>query len=406
VVDGYTLTFAAALLTGGALGDSFGARRGFGLGLGLFALASAACGLAPVTGALVAARFVQGLGAALLVPCSLALVRVAYPDAGDRGRAVSIWIGAGGAAVAAGPVIGGLLIDALGWRAIFLVNVLVGAVGIAFTATRLTAALPVPRRIDVVGLLTALAAVGGLTFVLIEGPHLGWTGPVVLGAAAAMVLGAVMFVRYEGRVPEPMFPLELARRPAFVGASLAAGLITLAFFGVVFVLSLFFQQILGQSALVAGLSFLPMTGLIGGANLAAPAVARRIGSLPTIIAGELIFAVGLLGVLTVNAHSSELAVALALVPIGLGGICVPPLTSRLLDAVPPELAGVAAGAYNATRQVGAAIGVAVFGALVVSTRGSQFLRGMRLSLLMGSGAIVVGAALSLALLRHRAAVSD
>jgi DHA2 family methylenomycin A resistance protein-like MFS transporter len=397
IVDGYTLVFAAGLLGAGALGDRLGARGTFAAGLALFALASAACGLAPSTGALVAARFAQGLGAALLVPCSLALLRHTYTDPVARARAIAVWAGAGGAAIAAGPVAGGLLIDAAGWRSIFLVNVLVGATGLVVVARRVASVAGVGRRLDVGGQVTAVLAVGGLTYALIEGPRLGWTDPSVVAAAAASLIGAAGFAACETRALDPMLPPALARRRPFAGAALTGCLLNLAFYGQVFVLSLFFQQVRGESALEAGLSFLPMTALITVANLAAPRLAHRVGARPTIVAGVLVCAGGMAALLAVGPHTPGVAVGLALLPIGIGaGLSVPPLTAALLDAVPAALAGVASGAFNASRQVGGAIGVGLFGALLASHRGASFVHGMRLSLLAAVAALLAAATISAA----------
>lgn len=402
IVDGYALTFAAALMTGGALGDSFGARRMFAIGLCVFALASAGCGLASSPGLLIAARFIQGFGAALVVPCSLALVHSVYPDVRARSHAVGVWSAAGGAAVAAGPVIGGVLIHTLSWHAIFLVNVLVGAIALVVTFACVRSVPRVPRRVDFGGQFTAVAAIGGLTYALIEGPRLGIGAPIVLFAIAITIIGAAAFVRCEQRASEPMLPLALARRPVFAGATLAGSLLNLAFYGLVFVLSLFFQQIMGQSALQAGLSFLPMTALIMVANLSAPHLAVRLGTIVTIVIGELLAAAGLAAVLAVGPHSQDWLVAAVLLPIGIGvGLSIPPLTSRVLDSVPATLAGAASGAFNATRQVGGAIGVALFGALLGD--GAQvtgFMHGMRWSLVIASAVTIVGIALTLVFVRN------
>lgn len=403
IVDGYALTFAAALMTGGALGDSFGARCMFAIGLGVFALASAGCGLATSPGILIGARFIQGFGAALVVPCSLALVHSAYPDVCARSHAVAVWSAAGGAAVAAGPVIGGVLVHTLSWHAIFLVNVLVGVIALVVTFAVVQSVPRVARRIDLAGQITAMAAIGGLTFALIEGPRLGLDAPVVWIAIVVTVAGAMAFIRCEQRAGEPMLPLTLVRRPAFMSATLAGALLNLAFYGQVFVLSLFFQQIMGQSALQAGLSFLPMTAFIMVANLSAPYLAARIGATTTIVAGGLLAAAGLASVLAVGPYSRAWLVAGALLPIGIGvGLSIPPLTSRMLDAVPATLAGAASGAFNATRQVGGAIGVALFGALLGdAAQATGFMYGMRWSLVIASAVTLIGVTFTLILADNR-----
>jgi MFS transporter, DHA2 family, methylenomycin A resistance protein len=402
VVDGYALVFAAGLLTGGALGDTLGARRVFAIGLALFALASAGCGLAASAGALIAARFAQGVGAALLMPCSLALLRAAFADEQARARAVAVWAAAGGGAVAAGPVIGGLLIDTLGWRSIFLINLALGAAILGLTVARVPVSERRHAHIDTCGQVAAVAAVGGLTFAVVEGPRLGWSAPSVTIALVVAVTGAAGFVSCERRAASPMLPPALARRRSFVGAALVGALLNCAFYGQVFVLSLFFQHARHQTPLQAGLSFLPMTALITVANLAAPRVARRVGPLRTIIGGQVVMAAGLIAVATVDAHTRWWALALALLPIGVGGgLTIPPLTHQLLESVPAQLAGVASGALNASRQLGGAIGVAGFGALLAA-HSADFTAGMHLTGLAAAAATLAGAPLAATLLSPRA----
>lgn len=398
IVDSYTLAFAAVLLTGGALGDSLGARRVFVAGLAVFTAASAGCGLAPSTATLIAFRVVQGLGAALIAPCALALVRNAFREPDRRARAVAVWVAAGGAALAAGPVLGGLLVHVLSWRAIFLANVALGLVGIVVAGKRVLHAPRRQRRLDPAGQLTAVVAIGGLTFVLIEGSHLGWTHPAVTLVLTAAVLGVVAFVAAERRAVEPMLPPELTRDPAFVGAAAVGGLLNLAFYGQVFVFSLFFQQVLGLSALVTGLCFLPMMVLVAASNLAAPTLSHRFGAPRVIIGGELLLFAGLLLALTAAPGMSAWLVALTLLPVGMAAVCIPPLTSLLLESVPAPLAGVGSGAFAASRQAGGAIGVAVFGALLGP--GSGFITGMQRSLIAASGAALLAAALTAWLVRQ------
>jgi DHA2 family methylenomycin A resistance protein-like MFS transporter len=397
IVDSYTLAFAAVLLTGGALGDGVGARRVFVAGLAVFTAASAGCGLAPSTAVLIGFRVAQGLGAALIVPCALALVRNAFHDPVRRGRAVAVWVAAGGAALAAGPVLGGLLVHVLNWRAIFLANVALGVAGILVAGARAVSAPRRPRRLDPAGQVTAVVTIGGLTFVLIEGSHLGWTHPAVIVVLAAAVLGAVAFVAAEKRAAEPMLPPALARDTAFAGAAAVGGLLNLAFYGQIFVFSLYFQQVLGKSALVTGLCFLPMTVVVAASNLAAPSLSRRFGAPAVIIGGELVLAAGLLLARTAGPGVPAWLVALTLVPVGLAAVSIPPLTSLLLESVPAPLAGVGSGAFAASRQAGGAIGVAVFGALLDS--GGGFLAGMRHSLVVASGAALLAAVLTTWLVR-------
>ncbi|MET8155961.1 MFS transporter [Sphaerisporangium sp. NPDC005289] len=388
VVDGYTLMFAALLLTGGSLGDRLGARRVFAGGLGLFALASLACGLAVSPAMLIAARFVQGIGAAAQLPASLAMIRHGYPGQAERTRAIAIWAAAGGAAVAAGPVLGGLLIAALGWRSLFLVNLVIGAIGLLLT-TR--AAAPSPgtgRRLDLPGQLAAVLTLCALTFGLIEGGSLGWSSLPVQAALAAAVVGGALFVWWERRTAEPMLPTRLFARPASSSAGVVGFAMNFAYYGIVFLLSLFLQNQRGYSALVTGLMFLPMTATVTAANLLGGRLTGRLGPKVPMVAGQLLFAVGLLGLLWAGHTAPDWVIWLAMLPIGIGGgITVPAMTSALLESVEPAHAGVASGALNGVRQVGGAVGVALFGTLV----SGGFLPGLRLSLAIASSVLAVGA---------------
>jgi MFS transporter, DHA2 family, methylenomycin A resistance protein len=359
-------------------------------------VASAACGLAPSTEALIVARLAQGLGAALLVPTSLALLWAVFDEEQARSRAVAVWAAAGGAAVAAGPVVGGVLIDTVGWRSIFLINVLVGALVLAITAAHVERVRARGGRIDIGGQLTATLAIGGLIFAIIEGPRMGWVSPGALAALASALLGSAAFVACERRLRDPMLPPTLARRPIFGGAAAIGALFQFGFYGQVFVLSLFFQQARGELPLQAGLSFLPMTGLVAVSNLIAPRIARRLGQLTTIAVGELILAAGFLGLISVGLHTPWWIIALAMLPIGIGaGLIVVPLTDRLLTGVPPDLAGVASGAFNASRQVGAAVGVALFGALL--SGGQAFIGEARLTFALSAAAALLAVPLTRAL---------
>ncbi|HYZ81174.1 MAG TPA: MFS transporter, partial [Solirubrobacteraceae bacterium] len=250
VVDGYTLGFAVLLLSAGSLGDRLGGRRVFEAGLWLFTAASAACALAPSVPMLVAARLFQGLGAALLVPSSLALLRAAYPDARERARAVGIWGGVAGVAAASGPIIGGLAVSVVSWRAVFFVNVPIGLIGLWLAARHLPPrAEPTGGGLDPVGQLAGVLALGLLTFGLIDSAVL----PLV-----AFPFALAAFVALERRIKRPMLPLGLFRSHTFSGSSYVGLAINLGFYGQLFVISLYFQQVRGYSALQTGLALLPM----------------------------------------------------------------------------------------------------------------------------------------------------
>ncbi|GAA3515232.1 MFS transporter [Actinocatenispora rupis] len=397
VVDGYALVFAALMLSAGALSDRVGARQAFGGGLVLFAVASMACGLAPNLGVLVAARFVQGAAAAVLMPASLALVRQGFPDRVKRARAIAVWTVGGAVAVAAGPVLGGALTASVGWRWIFFVN-LPAAVLALVLLTRVPRSPRLPARLDVVGQVTAVVTMGALTYGVIEGGATGFGRPRVVAALVVAVVAAVVFLAAQARGTHPMLPLPLFRSRV-VGVSLVIGfMLNAAYYGGVFLFSLYLQQQRGQSALHAGLMFVPMTALVAVVNLASARLAERFGPRVPMIAGQVVGAAGLLGLLTVGGHTDVWGVAALMVPVGLGGaLTVPALTALLLDAVPADRAGTASAVLNTARQVRGAIAVAVFGALVAGA--DTFLAGMRWSVLLAAAGLVVTTVATLTLPR-------
>ncbi|SDN76958.1 MFS transporter, DHA2 family, methylenomycin A resistance protein [Actinacidiphila guanduensis] len=361
VVDGYTLALAALMLSTGALSDRVGAGRAFCGGVVLFTAASAACGLAPGLAVLVGARVVQGAAAAVVLPSSLALVRQAFPDAAGRGRAISLWAAGGSVAVALGPVAGGALTSAWSWRGIFFVNLPVGAVALLLAARTGRS----PRRrtpLDLPGQATAVVALAALTYAVIEGGRAG----LLAGAVAAVAFAG--FLRIESRHPHPVVPLGLFGERALTVSLAAGAAVSFAFFGAFFALSLYFQQVRGESALTTGLLFLPMTMLISSVNVISGKAADRYGPRAPMAVGQAVAAGGLLLLLTAGAGTPSVLVALAMIPFGAGAaFAVPALTAAAMGAVAAERAGMAAGLLNACRQVAAGLSVAVFGSLVSGT---------------------------------------
>ena len=385
VVSAYTIAFAAFILTAGAMGDRVGARRVYAAGFAVFTAASVACALAPTALVLVAARGVQGLGAAILVPNSLALLNHAYPDERERGRAVAIWAAGASLALTAGPLAGGALIAWVGWRSIFLVNLPIGLVGLWLTWRYVgETSRAAHRQLDLAGQLAGIGALGCLAGALIEGGAVGWRqGWVIVGFAASAVL-AGLFVLREARAQQPMLPLSLFRNRVFALTSGIGLLVNVAFYGLIFLLSLYFQRVNGLSPFQTGLAFLPMMAAVLPVNLLAPRVAERLGAPATIAAGAAIAAIGCMALLGIGRGTSYWALCTQLVAIGAGlGLLVPPLTSALLGNVEKTRSGIAAGVLNATRQTGSVLGVALFGSLV--GRGA-FLAGAK-------GALIVSAVL-------------
>ena len=395
IVDGYVVVFSALLLSSGTLSDRVGASRALAAGFIGFTLASAACGLAPALAFLLAARVVQGAAAAIMLPASLALVRQVFPDAKKLARAIAIWTAAGGAAVAAGPVIGGLLTGAIGWRAIFFVNVPVGLLGVA-ALTRVTPSPRRPARFDLPGQIAAIAAVAALAIGVIQGGHQGFGSPVALVSLTVFAVAAAAFVAVERHVAVPMVPLGIFRSKTVSSTTVAGLIVSFAFYGQVFVLSLFFQQALGYSPAVTGLMFVPMTGVVAGVNLLAGRLVQRHGPRAPLVAGQLVFAGGLLGCLAFGHGTPIVVIELLLVPVGIGaGLTVPPLTTAFMDHIRAGQAGLGAGVLNSSRQLGSALGVAVFGALL----GANFVTGLHLSLLLSAGTMLAAAVLTLRYVR-------
>ncbi|MFF8195084.1 MFS transporter [Streptomyces bobili] len=395
VVDGYTLMFAALLLSAGSITDRVGARQAFGAGLAVFVVASAACGFAPNLGVLVAARLVQGMGAAVIVPASLALIREAYPDQAKRARAISIWAMGGSVGAAAGPVAGGVL-TLIDWRMIFFVNLPVGLLAL-FLLSRTRRS---PRRpgtgFDWLGQLAAVVAMGGLTYAAIEAGVDGFGVPRVITAFTVAVIAGVVFLVAQARGKSPMVPMPLLRARTMLISSTVGFALNIGFYGMVFLLSLYLQQARGLSPPATGMAFLPMTLLTAFVSPTAAWFAARFGSRMPIITGQLVMAVGLVILGLAPQTAPTWLVVVLMIPVGAGGsLAVPALTSLLLDRVPAERSGTASGVLNASRQVGGALAVAAFGALV--SQHATFYHGLRTSLLFAAALVLATAATSLLL---------
>lgn len=362
VIDGYTLSFASLLLLAGGLADRLGAKRLFVIGLVLFTLASAACGLAPDARSLIVARVVQGMGAALFMPSSLSLLGRAYPDPRRRAQAIGIWSSLTAIAGASGPLVGGLLVATFGWRSIFLVNV---PLGIAGSALAVWAIAPTPaterRSLDLGAQAVGASALAAFTWALIERAPRGWASPAVIGALVASFVGAALFVAWEKRARQPMLPLHLFQSRTFSTTSAGALLYAAAFFGGLLVLSLYFQRIRGESAALAGLHITAITVTFGVTSIVAGRLAGRYGPRRPILVGLALLSVGafILSGLTLSTPFAAVGPVLGLIGLG-AGLVAPPMNAAILASVPPSFAGIGGGVLNASRQIGTALGVAVF----------------------------------------------
>ncbi|HEX6228789.1 MAG TPA: MFS transporter [Solirubrobacterales bacterium] len=364
-VNGYTLSFAVLLATGGRLGDIFGRRLTFLIGVVVFALSSATAGLAPDTASLVASRVAQGVGAALMMPATLSIVTDAFP-AEERGKAMGTWAGVSALALAVGPVLGGFLTEHVSWRAIFYLNipVAVGAVAAALFAVRESRDTTVGRQVDYPGVAILTAALTALVLALVEGNAWGWGSTEIVALLVGAGIGLVAFVAVELRVSAPMVEFHFFSDRNFLGAVVVALIVSFAMLGVFFFLALYMQNILGYSALEAGVRFLPSTLMIVLVAPLAGRAADRIGSRWLIVAGLVIVAASLyiFSGIAVNSSYGELLPGFMLLGIGIA-LTMSPMTSAAMNAVAVEKAGIASGVLSMFRMVGGSLGVAVTGAI-------------------------------------------
>ncbi len=411
IVSAYALTFAVLLLSGGKLADMFGRRRVFLLGLAVFALSSLLCGLAPDAHVLIAARAVQGVGAALMMPATLAIISATFPPK-ERGLAIGIWAGVSAMALAIGPLVGGLLTEHVDWSWIFYINVPIGALGIVAGRIIIQESRDMSRvqSLDVPGLVTNAAALLALTFGLIEANRYGWTSPTILALFAAAAAGLAAFAAIEHRRRAPMLDLSLFRSSTFTGANIVAFLVTLAMFGVFFFMSIFVQRILGYSPVEAGAIFLPMTVLI--ILIAPPAgkLSDKVGS-RWLMAGGLTLVGGSLVIfsrLGVDSGFWDMLPGLLVGGAGMASVMTP-MSAAVMSSVPVDKAGVASGVLNTSRQIGGALGIAMMGALLTSRESSAlaagasapeaFIDGFRLALLVAAVIAFAGAVVAALLVR-------
>ncbi len=409
VVDAYTLLFASLLLSAGAVGDRLGAKRVFTAGFVLFAVASLACGLAPSVGTLIAARAVQGIGAAALVPPSLALLTHACgDDQKKRASAIGLWTAAGGVSIAAGPVVGGFLIQALGWRSIFLVNLPLVALGVALT-WRFVPETPHGdrgRHLDLKGQALAVLTLSSLTAAIIEIGPSGLTSGIVIGLFSLGIVGAAAFLTVEARSSSPMLPLHFFRNRTFSAATAVGTLANLSYYGVIFVLSLYLQQVKGYGVIPSGLAFLPLTATFILVNIAAGKIVGKVGSRIPMVAGFLVCGLGfwLLAGLDADTSYWRMVPGFVLIPAGMG-TAVPAMTAALLASVEKKWSGTASGVLNTSRQAGGTVGVAAFGALV-GQHHETIVPGLHSSVSVCAGLLLTAAVISFFGIRHRDALKS
>jgi EmrB/QacA subfamily drug resistance transporter len=405
-VNAYTLTFAVFLLTGAALGDRFGRRRLFALGLGLFTVASAAAALAPSIDWLIAARAVQGVGGAIVTPLTLTILSDAFP-AQRRGVALGAWSGIAGLAVATGPLVGGAVVEGISWQWIFWLNVPIGIALLPLALLRLRETHGPDKALDLPGLGLVSAGLFGIVYGLVNGNADGWGSPSIVGSLAAGGALLAAFVAWELRAREPMLPLRFFRDRAFAAANGASLLMYFGMFGSIFLLTQFFQTAQGYSPLEAGLRVLPWTMMPIFVAPLAGALSDRIGGRPLMATGLALQAVGLAWIAAVSSAGTGYASLVAPFVLSGAGMAMffAPVANVVLSAVRPAEEGKASGANNAIREIGGVFGVAVMASIFSSYGGYEspatFVDGLVPAVWVGAIVVGVGAAASLLIPRIR-----
>jgi len=410
IVTGYALTFGALMLIGGKVADAYGRRLIFVVGISVFTTASLWCGLADSGDELIAARILQGVGAALMNPATLSIIAATFPSH-QRGTAIGIWAGVSALALAIGPLVGGLLTEHLDWSWIFFVNIPVGILAIAASFLFIDESRDETHvRLDLPGLATSAIGLFALTYALIEANTYGWTSPRILGAFAVAGMSILAFILLERYQRAPMLPLELFRSRTYAGANMVMLLVALSMFGVFFFLSLYMQNVLGYSAVQTGAAFLPMTILI---ILIAPVAGKtsdRFGSRGLMTTGMILIAVQLLYFSRLGVEASFWSLLPAFLVGGVGmALTMTPSAAAATRSVSVDKAGVGAAVLNASRQVGGSLGIALIGAIMAIEAGGErtpeaFVDGLQTALLVASVIAAVGAVVAFTMVRpHEAA---
>ena len=409
VMSGYALALAVFLLTAGSLADRFGRRRLFLIGLAMFSAASALCALAPSAGALIAARLVQGLGAAVVFPASLAILAEAFQGA-ERRRAIGAWGATIGLAFAAGPLIGGLLVDGVGWRGVFAINVVLGLPAMALAVLHVAESRdPDPPPVDWPGVGTLSLGLFAGVFAVLRGNELGWGSGTVLGCLALCAVALAAFVAVERATPRPMLDLRLFRNRTFAGATLIVALLAGGTFGVFVYITLFLLDVQGRGPVEAGLVLAPLALVAFVVSSAAGRASERVPLRAALVAGMLITAAGVLGLRAgIGEHAAWPALLPGLAVTGVGvGLANPLVTFAHLGVLPPAQGGLASALNNTARQIGLAIGIAVLGALLEArlrdggAHGRAFAAGLDELLLIAAGLSLAGAVAAGVLVRQR-----
>lgn len=403
IVDVYNLVYASLLLTAGTLADLYGRRRIFVAGIVLFSLGSLACGLAPNTETLLAGRVIAGIGAALEVPTSLAILTVAFPDAKIRSWALGVWASCNGLAFIIGPTLGGVLVDVAGWRSVFLLIIPVGALALCLAITSISESRdPTGRRLDLPGQSLAIVTLGTLALAAIEGPRWGWASWPSIASIAIAIASTFFFLRRQ-KGAGAIVPLPMLKNRVFSACLIIAGCMTFGIYAMLFLVPLYLQSGLGNNALAAGVALLPMSVAFVIVSQYSGKIANEFGPRVPMTTGMTLMGIGLLMLALVPIQHSLGLIESALLIIGCGlGLNTGPVNSVSVANVPKSRAGTASGLLNTARMVGATLGVAVLGALfaVFSQSESGIAAGLPPAFIGGAAVELLGAAIAVAFIRR------
>jgi EmrB/QacA subfamily drug resistance transporter len=378
IVDAFTLLLASLMLTGGTLGDLYGRKRAFIIGLTVFTAGSLLCALSPTIHVLIGGRALQGLGAAVMMPSTLAILTNTFTDPRERAQAIGIWAGVSGIALALGPALGGIMVDAFGWQSIFYINVPIGLIAFGIAAKLVPESKnPEGRSLDIFGQVLAIVGLAALTYAFIEANSYGWRSATILTLIVVGLVVLIAFGLWERRVKSPMLQFSFFRNLTFLGSNLVGLLVSFGFFGMVFFLGLYMQQVQGYTPTQAGVRQLASTLAVMVSAIVSGRIVARIGARIPIAVGMGLVGAGILGFIAVQADTPYSSYWWILTMMGVGvGLVMSPMTTAVMSSVPPARAGMASATLNTTRQVGGVFGIAVVGAIVTGRYLSELRAGL------------------------------
>ena len=373
IVDAFVLFLAAFMLTGGTLGDLYGRKRCFLIGLVVFTASSLLCALSPSIGVLIAGRALQGLGAAIMMPSTLSILTNTFQDPKERAQAIGIWAGVSGIALAVGPAVGGIMVDAWGWQSIFYLNVPIGIVAMAIAIVLVRESKsPEGRSLDIPGQVLAVVGLGALTFAFIEANNYGWRSATIIALFVSAALSLAAFGLWEARAKSPMLQLKYFKNTTFLGSNLVGLAVAFGLFGMMFFLALFMQNVQGYSATGAGVRQLPATLAVMVSAVLSGRIVGRIGARLPMTIGMTLMGGAIFAFTAVQATTPYYTYWWILTVMGIGiGLVMSPVTTAIMSTVPASRAGMASGTLNTARQVGGVFGIAVLGSIVTSQFVSQ-----------------------------------